>query len=91
MNDWKPLLQIYSGNATLDQALLQGSNQKGIGYLLMDPTNENSLQVNLNKARENARGMQDHITKEVWEQVNHMYHIVNSKNTSEQLNLYSIS
>jgi uncharacterized alpha-E superfamily protein len=29
------------------------------------------------KARENARGAQDHITKEVWEVVNQMYHLAN--------------
>jgi len=31
----------------------------------------------VNRARENARGAQDHITKEVWEEVNQMYHFVN--------------
>jgi uncharacterized alpha-E superfamily protein len=86
MNNWKPLLQIYSGLLLEEQIQIQQSNQKVIGYLLMDPANENSFQMNLNKARENARGMQDHITKEVWEQVNYLYHTVNSKNTFEKLN-----
>ena len=31
----------------------------------------------MNRARENARSAQDHITKEVWEEVNQMYHLVN--------------
>ena len=35
------------------------------------------MKVLITKARENARGAQDNITKEVWEQVNHLYHLVN--------------
>lgn len=84
-NNWKALLQIYSNLSLADQQLLQDSSQKIISHLLVDPNNENSLQLNLNRARENARGMQDHITKEVWEQVNHMYHKINSKNTIETI------
>jgi uncharacterized alpha-E superfamily protein len=44
---------------------------------LLDTTNANCLKTLVNKARENARGAQDHITKEVWEEVNQMYHLVN--------------
>lgn len=84
-NNWKALLQIYSNLSLADQQLLQDSSQKIISHLLIDPNNDNSLQLNLNRARENARGMQDHITKEVWEQVNHMYHKINSKNTIETI------
>ena len=91
MNNWKPLLQIYSGLPPEEQLNLQESNQKVMSYLLMDKANENSIQMNLNKARENARGMQDHITKEVWEQVNFLYHSVNSKSTFEKLNNNQLS
>ena len=39
-------------------------------YLIADTKNLNSGKVLVTKARENARGVQDYITKEVWEQVN---------------------
>jgi uncharacterized alpha-E superfamily protein len=45
--------------------------------MLLDTSNHNSLKVLVNRARENARGVQDHITKEVWAQVNQMYHLIN--------------
>jgi uncharacterized alpha-E superfamily protein len=37
------------------------------------------------KARENARGVQDNITKEVWEQVNRLYHIVNEPGLEKKI------
>jgi uncharacterized alpha-E superfamily protein len=45
--------------------------------ILIDSGNTNSIKAIVTKARENARGAQDHITKEVWESVNQMYHQVN--------------
>jgi uncharacterized alpha-E superfamily protein len=85
MNSWQPLLQIYAGLPDKEQAAFQQSHTELIRYLLVDANNTNSFQLNLNKARENARGMQDHITKEVWEQVNYMYHMVNSKSILDQI------
>jgi uncharacterized alpha-E superfamily protein len=41
--------------------------------------------VLVSKARENARGVQDNITKEVWEQVNQLYHIVNAPDLEKKL------
>ena len=84
-NLWKPILQIYSGLTEQDQAALLPDTYEALNYLLINPNNENSLKLNLNKARENARGMQDHLTKEVWEQVNYLYHVINSQKTIDQL------
>ena len=47
--------------------------------------NLNSSKVLVTKARENARGVQDYITKEVWEQVNQLYHIVNHPGIEEKI------
>jgi uncharacterized alpha-E superfamily protein len=54
-------------------------------YLIADTKNLNSVKVLVTKARENARGVQDYITKEVWEQVNQLYHIVNSPGIEEKV------
>jgi uncharacterized alpha-E superfamily protein len=53
--------------------------------LIADTRNLNSIRVLLTKARENARGIQDNITKELWEQVNHLYHIVNTDELEKRL------
>ncbi len=54
-------------------------------FLVADIKNLNSLKVILNKARENARGVQDNITKEVWEHVNSVYHLVNAPDLEKKL------
>jgi uncharacterized alpha-E superfamily protein len=54
-------------------------------FMIADIKNLNSIKVLITKARENARGVQDNITKEVWEQVNQLYHIVNSPDLETRL------
>lgn len=44
----------------------------------MSRDNHNSIRNIIALARENARGMQDHITKEAWECMNEFYHQVNN-------------
>ncbi len=53
--------------------------------LITDTANLNAIKVMISKARENARGVQDNITKEVWEQVNQQYHIVNAPGLEKKL------
>ncbi|MBC7946896.1 MAG: alpha-E domain-containing protein [Chitinophagaceae bacterium] len=54
-------------------------------FMITDTKNLNSIKVMITKARENARGVQDNITKEVWEQVNQLYHIVNAPDLDTRL------
>ena len=84
-NSWRPLLQIFSGLSEEKLEELEKKPNEIIHLLLLEAKNPNALIVILNKARENARGMQDHITKEMWEQVNLMYHLINNTETFKQL------
>lgn len=84
-NSWEPVLNIFSGLPDDKKMMLAKHPGNVIKYLLLDEHNNNSLKIIVNRARENARGMQDHITKEVWEQVNHIYHLINSPRTSKLL------
>ena len=73
---WKDVITIFSHEP--DAATLYGENAAtSLKYLVADTKNLNSVKTLVTKARENARGVQDYITKEVWEQVNQLYHIVN--------------
>ncbi|HRH51460.1 MAG TPA: alpha-E domain-containing protein [Panacibacter sp.] len=85
---WKPVLEIFAHANEEQSTLLENDTQSALKLLLTDMKNVNSLKVILTKARENARGVQDHITKEVWEQVNQMYHLVNQPNLTEKLTGY---
>lgn len=80
--NWNSVLQLYStsGNETFEQ-----DTPAVLKNLLIDDSNLNSLKAIVNKARENARGVQDHITKEVWEVMNQMYHLANQPSLSGKL------
>ena len=82
---YRPLLQCFATLTPGQQEAMKQDAQAVLRHLITDASNVNSLRVLLGKARENARGSQDKITKEVWEQVNAMYHYINSEHLEEQL------
>jgi len=82
---WQPVLEMFTHIDKDQIAALENDTGAAVRLLLTDTDNDNSLKVILTRARENARGVQDHITKEVWEQVNQMYHIVNHPNLASKL------
>ena len=85
INSWEPVIRVFSGVSPERSRELTANPNQAIEYLLLDAENNNSLKSILNKARENARGMQDHITKEMWEQVNQLYHLINNPKTTSRL------
>ena len=85
---WRPVLEIFTTLSDNDINHLENDTNSTLHYLLTDTDNINSLKAILTKARENARGVQDHITKEVWEQINQMYHMVNDPNVETNLSGY---
>src|SRR6187431_1210684 len=63
---WRPVLQLYASMHGDEIGSLECNTEKVLSELLVNDSNFNSLKAIINKARENARGAQDHITKEVW-------------------------
>jgi uncharacterized alpha-E superfamily protein len=82
---WRPVLETFTTCRDEQIALLENDTGAVLKKLILDTDNNNSLKIIVNRARENARGVQDHITKEVWEIVNQMYHLINSPNVSKKL------
>lgn len=68
---WKPILEAY-GSSPEDIEKLE-SSQEIIHYLLVDLENPTSVFSSLSYARENARGMREQISGELWEALNEMY------------------
>ena len=85
---WRPVLETFTFANAEKLTLLEADIQASLKYLLLDASNPNSLTQLLGKARENARGAQDHLTKEVWEEVNGMYHLINDASLPGQLSAY---
>src|SRR5215216_1897186 len=82
---WRPILEIFTYADEQLITKLENDTNATLKLLITDTDNMNSLKVILTRARENARGVQDHITKEVWEQINQMYHAVNQPNLISKL------
>jgi len=82
---WKDAITIFSPTAEDVINPTDDSTSAALKYLINDSKNLNAAKILLTKARENARGVQDNITKEVWEQVNQLYHLVNQSDMEKKL------
>ena len=82
---WRPVIEIFTTGDDKKIAALENDTAAVLQHLIVNTENNNSLRVLLSRARENARGVQDHITKEVWEQVNQAYHAVNRNALQQRL------
>jgi uncharacterized alpha-E superfamily protein len=90
---YKPLLEYYTDLSQKQISEAQFDTNLVVKYLVCNSQNHNSVKNLVIKARENARGSQDKITKELWEHINSLYHFMNAPDltlkleTSEALNI----
>jgi uncharacterized alpha-E superfamily protein len=87
-SSWKSVLEIFTDSDEECLQSIENNTEECLKFLLLDTRNTNCLRTLVNKARENARGVQDLITKEVWEEVNQMYHFVNQPELLQKINSY---
>lgn len=85
---WRPVLEMFSITADEEITAIENDTGASLKKLITDTTNDNSLKMIMSRARENARGVQDHITKEVWEEVNSVYHLMNYSSLDGRLDSY---
>lgn len=57
--------------------------REALYVLLLSKDNDSSVFTNIVRARENARSVQDYITKELWQNLNDYYHLVRSPQTEK--------
>jgi len=73
---WKPLV-VTTGDFKLFENLHKTVNKANVLYFLgFDTKNPNSILNCLTYARENARAIRPEITREIWEQINALYHLI---------------
>lgn len=71
---WRPVLQIFS---TLEEEKIREIEYDGpkvMNYMVVDRNNPDSVVNMVTRSRENARSVQDNITKELWQSLNGFYH-----------------
>jgi uncharacterized alpha-E superfamily protein len=73
---WRPVLRVFSYLDEQEMARLEKQSREVLLFMVTDKENPNSVFNMVIKSRENARSVQDHITKELWQCLNEFYHIV---------------
>ena len=73
---WRPVLQIFTYLEDHEIAGIENDSQRVLQFMLADKSNANSVYNMVIRSRENARSVQDHVTKELWQCLNEFYHIV---------------
>jgi uncharacterized alpha-E superfamily protein len=73
---WRPVLRIFSSMQDEQIKLIEKDGRQVLHYMVLDKDNANSVFNMVTQARENARAVQDNITKELWQSLNEFYHVV---------------
>ncbi|MCY3882893.1 MAG: alpha-E domain-containing protein [Chloroflexi bacterium] len=70
---WHSLVSTTASNELYWEALLESPELTHSEFLLSSTLNPGSLRSTLVRARELARGLREHISREVWEELNALY------------------
>lgn len=73
---WKPVLRLFTYLDEPDTVAIEKNTRAALKYMVIGKENHNSVLNIVIRARENARSVQDHITKELWQVLNDFYHTV---------------
>jgi uncharacterized alpha-E superfamily protein len=83
---WRRLLNTYGSELSKAEITsIEKDTTKVFEYLILDKTNSSSAYNNITQARENARAIQDHITKELWQCLNSYYHFIREPEIENQV------
>jgi uncharacterized alpha-E superfamily protein len=82
---WEPVIRIYSGADAGLTSQLNNDSRAVLSYMVSGRTNPNSILNMITLARENARSVQEHITRDLWQCLNEYYHCVKDPSINERL------
>ena len=76
---WEPVLRIFGHLDPERAAEMEQNSRLVLHYMVLDRVNPDSVFNMIRQARENARGVQDNLTTEVWQCLNEFYHVVHDE------------
>ncbi len=82
--NWQLLANTF-GDAP-KQKMSMSSYRDALHHLVLSRQHESSVFTNIVRVRENARSVQDYITKELWQSLNDYYHLVRDPQTEGLIN-----
>ncbi|MEJ7769323.1 MAG: alpha-E domain-containing protein [Chitinophagaceae bacterium] len=83
---WKPVLSIFTYMEEQEADVIAHQSREVLQFMVTDRENPNSVYNIVTQARENARSIQDHIPKELWQCVNDFYHLMREEWLIKRLN-----
>ena len=82
---WEPVLKIFTYMSDEEIAAISLQSRNVLQYVITDKENQNSVFNVVTMARENARSVQDHITKELWQCLNEFYLLIREEWVEDSL------
>jgi uncharacterized alpha-E superfamily protein len=82
---WDPLVVMAGDEQRFRQFYSESNAQTVFEFLAFRPDNPSSMVQCITKARENARTIRDRISREMWEDINGLYHTVSRFNPQEEM------
>jgi uncharacterized alpha-E superfamily protein len=82
---WRPVLKIFTYLDDDGIVKIENDTRAVLQYMVADKENPNSVYCMVVRSRENARSVQDHVTKELWQCLNEFYHLIKEDRLSLML------
>ena len=64
---WEPVIRIFAGSDEDETGKLENNSRAVLKHMVVGKSNSNSILNIITLARENARGVQEHIPKDLWQ------------------------
>ena len=84
-SSWGTIMKSYMGQIEIEEYENYVDSISAIEFMIFDTKNPNTLINILNKSRENARSVQEHISKELWLSINTYYLHISKSSTFKKL------
>jgi uncharacterized alpha-E superfamily protein len=73
---WEPVIAITGDRALFQASYATYDAASVTAFLTRHPENANAILSCVSRARENARAVREQISREMWEEINRLYHLV---------------
>lgn len=82
---WAPVIRIFAGLHNEEAERLENNSRAVLKYMVTGRDNPNSILNIITISRENARGVQEHIPKDLWQCLNEYYHTIKDPRVEKAL------
>lgn len=82
---WEAVLGVNGDDPLFGEFHKEVNTQSVIQFMFWEPLNSNSVVSCITRARENARGVREQISSEMWEAINRLYFLVRNTDQADKI------